>query len=354
MLETTNSPGAPTDPSDESLDWTVRLYRDGDIPAIVALINAADEVDKRGKATTEEDLSRNYASPLSDPPTQVILVDGPDVQGVPAGMPFGYGRIVSMDDEENDERLYQFNLVVHPAVRERGLESVILARLISMAREREAQPATQLRGQVSILSMTSSENTTLAALYAEAGIPAVRHGWTMERSLHDPIDDPQPIPGITFRNYRRPDDNEASLTAFNNSFIDHFEHHAPPQEFWNYRKETPEVRTDLSWLAEIDSEPGTFAGFCICEINDADNRNKDQKEGWIALLGTVRGWRGMGLGRSLLIRGLHSLKSAGMDTAVLGVDSQSLTGANRLYTSVGFKVRSHDTMYKSALKDLKL
>src|SRR5436305_14774711 len=126
MLETTNSPSAPAGPSNESLDWAIRLYRDGDIPAIVALINAADEVDKRGKAITEEDLTRNYASPLSDPPTQVILVDGPNVQAVPAGMPFGYGRIVSMDDEANDERLYQFNLVVHPAARERGLERVIL------------------------------------------------------------------------------------------------------------------------------------------------------------------------------------------------------------------------------------
>jgi ribosomal protein S18 acetylase RimI-like enzyme len=117
---------------------------------------------------------------------------------------------------------------------------------------------------------------------------------------------------------------------------------------------SPEVRHDLSWLAEVENDPETIAGFCICEINEEKSSRAEGRVGWIALLGTVRGWRGKGLGRSLLLRGLHSLKSVGVDTALLGVDSESPTGANRLYEAVGFHVKEHEVVYKCPLEQVKL
>jgi ribosomal protein S18 acetylase RimI-like enzyme len=199
--------------------------------------------------------------------------------------------------------------------------------------------------------MALENDTALRSIYRGAGLREVRWGWTMERSLLEPISKPAAVEGLTFRNFTRPADNERFREAYNNSFIDHFEFHAVPQELWDHQLGRPQTRPELSWVAEPQGAPGTLAGFCICEIEDEEKR-KGRPEGWIALLGTVRGWRGIGLGRSLLLRGLHSLKEAGMDTALLGVDSESPTGANRLYESVGFTVRSKEVMLKSPLAEL--
>src|SRR5437762_9396458 len=101
---------------------------------------------------------------------------------------------------------------------------------------------------------------------------------------------------------------------------------------------SPNMRFDLSWLAEVDAEPGKIAGFCICEVMNTRNKRNGRLDGWIDILGTIRDWRKKGLGRALLLHGLHSLRSAGLETAMLGVDSESLTGATRLYESVGFRI----------------
>jgi ribosomal protein S18 acetylase RimI-like enzyme len=116
----------------------------------------------------------------------------------------------------------------------------------------------------------------------------------------------------------------------------------------------PNTRIDLSWLAEHEGEgeEGKLAGFCIISISEDSNEMRGVCEGWIELLGTTGAWRRKGLGRALLLHGLHSLKSAGMDTAMLGVDSTSLTGANRLYESVGFRIRRRTLQYECGLDEV--
>lgn len=56
------------------------------------------------------------------------------------------------------------------------------------------------------------------------------------------------------------------------------------------------------------------------------------------MLGTRRGFRKIGLGRAILLAGLHRLKAEGLETALLGVDTDNPTGATRLHESVGFRI----------------
>ncbi len=117
---------------------------------------------------------------------------------------------------------------------------------------------------------------------------------------------------------------------FNQTFIDH----------WNYHPLTVETHkhwfTDPNYKPEFDlvaiAPDGTFAAFCFCYINPEENEHFARKEGWIADLGTRRGFRKIGLGRAMLLAGLHQLKAAGMDTAKLGVDADNPNGASRLVT----------------------
>lgn len=50
-----------------------------------------------------------------------------------------------------------------------------------------------------------------------------------------------------------------------------------------------------------------------------------------------RPWRRRGLARALLARSLAMHRDLGMNEAALGVDTESLSGANLLYESMGFR-----------------
>jgi ribosomal protein S18 acetylase RimI-like enzyme len=60
----------------------------------------------------------------------------------------------------------------------------------------------------------------------------------------------------------------------------------------------------------------------------------------------VHVWRGHGLGRDLIVASLLALQRRGMTEAVLGVDSDSLTGALRLYETTGFRTIARDMVMR--------
>jgi GNAT superfamily N-acetyltransferase len=57
--------------------------------------------------------------------------------------------------------------------------------------------------------------------------------------------------------------------------------------------------------------------------------------GWVRVLGVRRPWRRRGLGRALLLHAFSEFRRRGLVAAGLGVDTESETGAHRLYESVG-------------------
>ena len=102
-----------------------------------------------------------------------------------------------------------------------------------------------------------------------------------------------------------------------------------------------------------------IAGLCLCDVNKEHIARIGRQEGWVDILGVRRPYRCQGLGRALLLAGLHVLKRAGMESATplvlrpkdsgLGVDAESLTGATRLYESVGFVERKRFVLYRRPL-----
>lgn len=352
MSQPYSGQGALLDNSGSNAEWVIRSFREDDLKGIVALINAVDEAYKLDEGTSVEALRVVNASPRSDPPRQVIVVEGPHVEGVPPGVFIGSGRINYEDDESANLRMFFPNVVVHPAAQGMGLERVIAERLLEIARGYGNDPALKPVEQVTVKAYVPEELHAVRDMWESLGLKEVRQFWDMARPLHEPIDEPAPVEGVVIRTYRNAEDHIEANRAFNNSFSDHYDHHEVPQEDWDYWSGTPNTRLDLSWVAEDEAEAGRIVGFCIIAISEENNKRRNVCEGWIELLGTTGDWRRKGLGRALLLHGLHSLKSAGMDTAMLGVDSLSLTGANRLYESVGFRTRSRDVLYEGNLSDL--
>jgi mycothiol synthase len=235
---------------------------------------------------------------------------------------------------------------VHPEARHEGLEAGIVdwaaARVRGVAQERN-QPGHLRAG----LHKTTPEYIAYRQGVLEGlGFRPVRYGYKMARPLHEPIPEPQLPEGYTQRTVAA-DEQARWVEAFNWSFIDHWNHHPLSEERNAQWISGPNYRAAGDLVAVAPD--GTFAAFCRCEINNEDNAALGRNEGWIEVLGTRRGHRKIGLGRAMLLAGLHWLKGQGVETAVLGVDAQNPTGALRLYESVGFVVANTSYNYQKDL-----
>jgi mycothiol synthase len=183
-------------------------------------------------------------------------------------------------------------------------------------------------------------------IYETRGYSIIRQFHTMERSLAEPIPQPQFPQGFTARPTHA-DEADAWVALFNESFVDHWHFTPMTRRDRQHRLTYPTYQPELDWVAVAPD--GTLAGFCGAEIDLEENAQKGRKEGWIGVLGTRRGYRRQGLARAMLLRGLHQLRAAEMETALLGVDSENPNQAMGLYESVGFTIKATHLTYQKQL-----
>jgi ribosomal protein S18 acetylase RimI-like enzyme len=87
-------------------------------------------------------------------------------------------------------------------------------------------------------------------------------------------------------------------------------------------------------------------------IFDFDARNLDGgPSAWISNLTTDPDWRGRGLGRLMLARGIGSLLERGAESVMLGVDGGN-EAAVGLYQSAGFEIVSTTDIWERSLEGL--
>jgi mycothiol synthase len=200
------------------------------------------------------------------------------------------------------------------------------------------------RGFVRALGGHWDGNMALKALLEQAGYRLIRHSWRMRVALADVVEEPAWPQGITVRAFR-PGDERVFYDVHQESFADHWEHDEPdPYDEWaHWLLQPPAFQPELWFLAEEDGEP---AGI---EINH-ERLPEEPGVGWIGILGVRREWRRRGLGRALLLHAFHEFRARGLTAAGLGVDAASLTGATRLYESVGMHVSAQYDFYEKQLK----
>ncbi len=172
------------------------------------------------------------------------------------------------------------------------------------------------------------------ALVERSGFRPVRYFYRMRRDLRRPID-AYPLPeGLTLRQYT-PADELPLLAAFNESFADHWNFEPITLEDWqSWVVGTKEFRPALAYMA-MDGEE--IAAFAINEVRPEENRRYGTNQGWVRELGTRRPWRRQGIASALLTISMRALQTAGLDYAVLGVDTENPTGALGIYERLGFE-----------------
>jgi len=319
--------------------FKARPYRgEEDIPAVWGLYEACEAVDKLDHGDTIDFLRLFTSSPELDPEQNLRVWEdaGGDVVGFarfekPAKDPEAQGNTMSA----------RLDFRVHPSVRNQGLEREVLDWAGSQVHEIAAKEG--LEGV--LYSGTRDSDAYGREVLESNGFGIARYFFRMARSLNEPIPDPVFPEGYSLSNVKNnEDDLREWLACFNQSFIDHWNFHPITYEealHWNENNADYRHENDLVAVAP----DGTYAAFCYTEVNEDDNRRNGRRVGWIHLLGTRRGHRNKGLGTAMLFAGFQHLKDVGQDTAKLGVDAENLTGALRLYESVGFKRDMTNTVY---------
>lgn len=192
-----------------------------------------------------------------------------------------------------------------------------------------------------ILSGAWSTNGAVLELLEQRGFRLVRHSHRMLIDLDQPTREPTWPDGIELRTFE-PGDERLFYDVHQETFKDSWEPIDEPYDEWaHWLLSSPTFVPELWFLAVESGQP---AGIAICHPHSSM-----PDHGWIRILGVRRDWRRRGLGRALLYHAFTEFRRRGLVAAGLGVDAESLTGANRLYQEVGMRVHARFDIYERSV-----
>lgn len=227
---------------------------------------------------------------------------------------------------------------LRPDTADPRLGDILIAWAEEWARERigQAEPG----ARVTIGGWTPTTDLAALACFERAGFQEVRRHWRMEIELNE---EPAAVAWpehVALRPFVAERDNYAVYHAMQTAFADHWGHVSHSFEQWRHWSETRADFDPTLWF--IAWEGAQVAGGSLCVI--------DGRWGWINTLGVLRARRRQGLGMALLQHSFGVFYRRGLRLAGLGVDSQNLTGATRLYHRAGMYVARETISYEKELR----
>jgi ribosomal protein S18 acetylase RimI-like enzyme len=248
------------------------------------------------------------------------------------------GRLLASLYAEPHQHANTFvDLSVLPGYSDPRVGDYLLELAEERAREEMMQAAPELR--VSIASRTYANNPEMLARYTRLGFSEVRRFWDMAIDLNE--QPPLPIwpEGVELRPFEPERDAYAVFKMHEEAFSDHWGHLPGDFEEWRHRKiESRDFDPSLWFIACDGDQP---VGEALCSI---------RQQGWVDSLGILRSWRRKGLGLALLHHAFGELYRRGQHEIMLGVDSQNLTGAVRLYERAGMHIKSETISFEKELR----
>lgn len=232
---------------------------------------------------------------------------------------------------------FELHGIVDPGWRGRGLGSSLLA--LAEERARALEPAVPAGLRTVLRTHVNGFHQPATELLAQKGFSPVRRFWRMEIRFDEAPGAPTWPAGFDLRAFQ-PGQHEAVAHALHQEcFADHYGFVPEPPEQWLKRTQRKEFDPSLWHLLFEGEEP---CGFAFCSYYG--------EAGWIAHLGIRRPWRGKGLGELILRQMFHEFGQRGRLRVGLGVDSENLTGATRLYERVGMQVVRQFVRYEKELR----
>jgi GNAT superfamily N-acetyltransferase len=219
---------------------------------------------------------------------------------------------------------------VHPTHQGRGIGRALLRWTKARAEEiLDGHP----RGTVQVQNFEGDARAR--RLCESEGARAIRWFAEMVHRFDEARDAiPAPLPaGLRVVPYSAVD-TEAARLLHNHCFADHWGSSSLSAEIWRERIAASSVRLSAS-EALVDAADNPVA-YQISEEFPQDAETLGNLR-WLATLGVHRDHRGKGLATHLIQRHLAQAHRDGFEGSMLGVDADSLTGANALYERLGYR-----------------
>jgi ribosomal protein S18 acetylase RimI-like enzyme len=325
-------PNAPHIPALNFRAW----HGESDLPLMLEVINSCKAEDKLERSETLQDITNDYRHLERCDPDQDMLMA--EVEG----RLIAYTRVTWNRQEDGLTNYYTFGFL-RPEWRRRGIGSAMLAwseaRLLQIASGHEKTGPRFFQAGAA----DTEQGTT--ALLEKAGYQPVRYEFNMSRPISDPLPEAPMPAGLEVRP-AQPEHVRPIWDAMQEAFRDH----------WGFAKEGEE--TYQAWLGQSSFQPSLWkvawdgdqvAGMVLNFIDEAENKEYQRLRGYTEGISVRKPWRKLGLARSLLVQSIRMYKEMGMSETALGVDSQNLSGALRLYQGVGYRQTKQFTIYRKAL-----
>lgn len=327
----------PPKPDVPTLDlpagWAVRVPVAGDVDPLVRLVQRRRER-VRGKASPVdlETVASEVTGTGSWTRDQVVVVDE-------SGTVRAWASV-------HDRAAGRTNIDLTvcpdlPAAQQDSLATGLLEWIVATARYVGAQrfvEHTQLDATV------YEGDAQLAAWYASVGLRHTRTWLQMTRpTAPGDADLPQPREGVHVRRVAThetgmpvAEDLRAVHQVLEESFEDHFNSYRESfAEFAQRLREDPGHRWDHWWLATVDTDAGpVLGGGVVSSVLPPDASGRPGS--YIDYIGVHRRARGRGVAKALLFTVLRDAAERGRGRVGLEVDADSPTGADGLYTSLGW------------------
>jgi mycothiol synthase len=213
------------------------------------------------------------------------------------------------------------------------------------ARSRQAAAESTALEPHAITRWVSETQTGAIALLKAEGYQQVRYGFMMVRSLADPIPDAPMPEGLEVRPVVEADHRriwEADAEAFR----DHWDAGERTEEDFVALFSIPGIDTSMWRVAwDGDEVAGSVMNFVFAE----EIEKLGIRRAWLEHISVRRPWRRRGLAAALIADSLRELRDRGLEEAALGVDAENLSGALRVYESLGFRRYRMGIAYRKPL-----
>jgi len=304
--------------------YTIRNYQPADFDDFVRLNIEAEELESSGRCTSPRFLEENLRQPNYSPEQDMFVVEKDEKI-------IGFVNVTS---EQHTGRVI-LDCLVQPEHRRQSLARKLLACALQRARELGAKSA-----HVNVREDDAVSSHVLSRL----GFRAVRRFLDLRLNLTE-IHLPDVASGSYSCEHLLTDEEDKLAKIQNRCFTGTWGYNPNTPEEIAHRLKLEQCSPDDVILICNEDEP---IAYCWTIIYGPIDAGHTEKKGRIYMLGTDPDFRGMRLGKTALLAGLHHLKTQGVQVAEITVDSEN-TVAFALYCSIGFKVWSNSLWYEKTI-----
>ena len=315
---------------DLGLAW--RPLTPADVADLTRLLSRVEEADGEPFRTSQEEVAEKFDGDWKDAARDTL--GGVD----DAGVLRVWAQVTQPPGDTNVVRTF-LEGGVDPQWRGRGIGRAVLAWQQDRARQMLAASGKDVPGRIG--AYASEQATASVALLRAAGMSPIRVYSDLRRPLDGHLPQVPAPAGVRVVPWTEERDDDVRL-AHNEAFASHWGSEPQTAKAWRSGRSHFAPRWSLLALDEVTDE---VAGYLLSGRYEQDWQIAGYTSGYVDLLGVRPAWRRRGIAPALLAAVMARLSADGMQYAEIGVDTENLSGALGLYTSLGFTPFYRSTLY---------